>query len=59
MMANQNQILRKIKTQILSLSEKIMVKNQKNPTSGLMLKSDDSPQIPTALSKPVQKQPGY
>jgi len=59
MMANQNQTLRKTKTQILSLSEKIMVKNKENPTSGLMLKGDDSPQKPTALSKPVQKQPGY
>jgi hypothetical protein len=24
-----------------------------------MLKGDDSPRKPTALSKPVQKQPGY
>jgi len=31
----------------------------KNPISGLMLKSNDSPRKPTALSKPVQKQPGY
>jgi hypothetical protein len=44
MMANLNQTL--------SLSEKIMVKN-KNPISGLMLKSDDSPRKTTVLSKPV------
>ena len=57
MMANQNPNPKKKQNPIIIWKDN--GEKPKNPISGLMLKSYDSPRKTTVLSKPVQKQPGY